>query len=64
MPDGQVWMVIVTCCPGPDDEHRLIIRLTLDAAGVTDRVVVSSIGDAGAQLESWLAARAQAEADV
>lgn len=48
------WIVAVTVVDGPDDEHPIIIRLTLSTCGRQESKAVASIGDACTQLAEWL----------
>lgn len=48
------WIVAVTVLDGPDDEHPLIIRLTLSTNGRRESKPVSTIDAACEQLREWL----------
>ena len=48
------WIVAVTVVDGPDEDHPLIIRLTLSTHGRRETTAVASIPKACDQLAEWL----------
>lgn len=54
MRDPGWWIVTVTVVDGPDDDHPIIIRLTLSSRDRREQRTVASIGEACDQLGSWL----------
>jgi hypothetical protein len=48
------WIVAVTVVDGPDDDHPIIIRLTLSTRGRRETTAVASIEEACDQLGEWL----------
>lgn len=48
------WVVVVTAWRGPDEEHPLIVRLTLSTKGRQESKALPSPEEACAQLETWL----------
>jgi hypothetical protein len=48
------WIVAVTVVDGPDDDHPIIIRLTLSTHGRRETTAVASIHEACDQLAEWL----------
>ena len=52
--DSRDWVVVVSTLPGPDQEHPLIIRMTLSASGASATSVHASVDGATAQLRDWL----------
>jgi hypothetical protein len=48
------WIVAVTVVDGPDEDHPIIIRLTLSTPDRREKRAVASIGEACDQLASWL----------
>jgi hypothetical protein len=48
------WIAVVTAWDGPDAQHPLVIRLTLDYNGRTETAVCASPEDAVNQLQRWL----------
>jgi hypothetical protein len=52
--DPGWWIVAVTVVDGPDDDHPLIIRLSLSSRDGRQQRTFASIDDACEQLGSWL----------
>jgi hypothetical protein len=52
--DPGWWIVAVTVVDGPDEDHPLIIRLTLSTHGRRETTTFASIPKACAQLAEWL----------
>jgi hypothetical protein len=48
------WIVAVTVVDGPDDDHPIIIRLTLSTQGRRETTAVASTHEACDQLVEWL----------
>jgi hypothetical protein len=48
------WIVAVTVTDGPNDDHPIIIRLTLSTHGRRETTAVASIPEACDQLSEWL----------
>jgi hypothetical protein len=48
------WIVAVTTTDGPDEDHPIIIRLTLSTHGRRETTAVASVQEACDQLAEWL----------
>lgn len=53
------WIAVVTAWDGPDADHPILVRLTLESNDHTETKVFASASEASHQLEAWLEQKAR-----